>query len=412
MKKYINKLFASGLLFVCSAVHAGGYQLQEYSVTGLGRAFAGQGVVGDDYSALAFNPAGMSLMKKSGFQTGVTLVNLKTNVKELNPPHRNTHMKVYAPVPHIFAQYKINDRVDVGFGIYAPYGLSTRYKHDSFVSDMARFSELEMIDFSPAISYKLNQHWSIGAAAIVRYIRGHMTSNINSDPRVGGGYTDYDLDGWAVTGSLGVLYQPTENTRFGVAYHARSTQQAKGDHKTWGNQGPHAAVMNGTYIGRASPDLPQFITFSGYHRINNFGLSATAKWTDWTRSFKRFTLESENPVIGERSSPYKWKSSWTLLGGLDYYYSPNWTFRIGGGWDESPSHNANRRTIRIPDNDRFWAACGLSYIMDTWQIDVGYAHMFGRTATAYEPDTLGQTRAVKFKKLRANIYALQFQYKF
>ena len=49
---------------VATNASAAGYQLQEYSVTNLGRAFAGVGVMGDDYSAIAFNPAGMNFMNQ------------------------------------------------------------------------------------------------------------------------------------------------------------------------------------------------------------------------------------------------------------------------------------------------------------------------------------------------------------
>jgi long-subunit fatty acid transport protein len=65
----MKKLFAvSALLLTSTLAQAGGYQLQEYSTTNMGRAFAGAGIVGDDYSAIAFNPAGMEL-KNSGLTT-------------------------------------------------------------------------------------------------------------------------------------------------------------------------------------------------------------------------------------------------------------------------------------------------------------------------------------------------------
>ena len=65
MKKLIfgASLLALGL---ASNANAAGYQLNEYSITNLGRAFAGAGIMGDDYSALANNPAGMTLVKRSG----------------------------------------------------------------------------------------------------------------------------------------------------------------------------------------------------------------------------------------------------------------------------------------------------------------------------------------------------------
>ena len=69
MKKY-TKLVAAILAFCSTATlaHAASYQLNDYSVTGLGRSYAGVGVVGDDYSAIAYNPAGMTLKKQSGVQ--------------------------------------------------------------------------------------------------------------------------------------------------------------------------------------------------------------------------------------------------------------------------------------------------------------------------------------------------------
>ena len=41
-----------------SAAYAGGFMLTEQSVAGLGRAYAGSGIVGDDLSAVWYNPAG------------------------------------------------------------------------------------------------------------------------------------------------------------------------------------------------------------------------------------------------------------------------------------------------------------------------------------------------------------------
>ena len=73
-------LYLSLALLAATSAHAAGYQLQEYSVTGLGRAFAGAGVMGDDYSAIAFNPAGMSLVENSGLQMGVIATDVRGKV--------------------------------------------------------------------------------------------------------------------------------------------------------------------------------------------------------------------------------------------------------------------------------------------------------------------------------------------
>ena len=56
--------------------------------------------------------------------------------------------------------------------------------------------------------------------------------------------------------------------------------------------------------------------------------------------------------IGEKNTDYRYKNTWTLSGGVDYYYCKNLTFRFGGAWDQRPNNGSSRRTIRIPDSDR------------------------------------------------------------
>lgn len=410
MKTYKKFLaFAMALCSISTAAKAGGYQLNEYSVTSLGRSFAGVGIVGDDYSAIAFNPAGMSLMNKSGMQVGATVVNLQADVDKLGGGSGD--LKVTVPVPSFFGQYKVNDKIDVGLGVYAPFGLATRYKADWAGSDYGILSKLDIIDVSPAISYKINSQWSIGGSFILRYIYGHMTNTV-AIPGMGRSKSDFELDGWTVAGNLGVVYQPTKDSRLGLSWRSGSTQQVKGDHKMEGLIRPVAAY-NGTYTGRASPDLPQIVTFSAYDKIGNFGLSASARWTEWSESFPRFIMKSENPMFGGKAgiaskTDYNWKNSWSISGGLDYYYNQNWTFRAGTCWDESPARKANERTVRIPDTDRIWLSAGFSYITENFQYDVGYARMFGKTAKVLEPDGT----EFKYKKMRANLLGVQMQYKF
>lgn len=401
-------LFSAGLLALTAQnVWAGGYQLNDYSVTGLGRSFAGVGIMGDDYSAIAYNPAGMMLVKRNGMQAGLTMVNLKSDIEGLQTAAgKKAKMDFYAPVPNFFAQYNLNDRLSVGLGVYAPFGLKTHYKSNWFASDDAILSKLDIIDIAPAVAYKVTDKWSIGATFIARYIYGHMTNSIN--PVYGGGKSDFELDGWTVSGVLGTMYEFSPDTRVGFSWRMRSTQQVKGDHEIYEN----TFGFNQVGTGWASPALPETFTVSAYHKYKQFGFSGAARWTHWSQSFPEFTMKSDTNLFqnlgGRKTSVYNYDNSWTLTAGVDYYYNKSWTFRMGTGWDESPAHNNVNRTIRIPDNDRFWLSAGLSYMTDNWQFDAGYTHMFARTSKALEA---GAT-PVKYTNLRSNIFGGQIQYKF
>ena len=433
MKKY-QKIITL-VLALCgfsSIAKAGSYQLNDYSVTSLGRAYSGVGVTSDDYSSIAFNPAGMGAKTHSGVQAGFTLVNLVANVDGLSGPGtdvsgQHEKMDIWVPIPNAFVQYHYDDKWDFGFGIYAPYGLETKYKGGWFGADSAVESTLTIVDLAPAISYKITDKLTIGGTFILRYIYGHMTNKLAD--AVGGGESDFELDGWTRTGVLGVMYQPTEDSRIGFSWRFRSTQQVKGDHKITNNTGGMIGSMlglstfNETAIGRASPALPETATLSFYQKIQKVGISATARWTHWSQSFPEFVMKStstlfNNPMSGalglaggEKRSLYNYDNTWTLALGADYYYNDNWTFRCGVAYDEGATHNATTRTYRIPDNDRYWTSVGLSYKKNNYQVDVGYSHLFVRKSKVIASPQNGETASARYDT-HSDILGIQVQYAF
>ena len=406
MKKLI---FCASILALGLAgnANAAGYQLNEYSITGLGRAWAGTGIMGDDYSALANNPAGMTLVKRSGLSASITEVEEYSVIKDDNG--NGTKMHYGVPLPSAFGQWNVNDKLFLGAGFYVPFGLSTKHKTGSFVGSGvggARVSELEVMDTALAAAYKVTSKLSLGATLIYRYIHGNMTSNVMASPTMKLGEADYDLDGWTWTGNLGLMYEFTPDTRVGISYRMKSKQTVKGNltvKDTSGMMGPAAGVFDD---GRASPDLPSSIIISGYHKLNDkLGLSASAKWTNWS-VFKHFimTAPSANPMFTQDHN-YQYRDSWTLSLGADVYLNDRWTWRFGTAYDQSPVRSAAHRSNRIPDVNRTWLTTGLSYEADNWQVDFGYAHLFmnkGRTRIGVPAEYSSHS----------NMYGLNVQYKF
>ncbi len=140
------------------------------------------------------------------------------------------------------------------------------------------------------------------------------------------------------------------------------------------------------------------------------GFSGTARWTHWSSSFPDFAVRSPGlpGPAHEKHTDYRYQNTWTLSGGVDYYYCKNLTFRFGAGWDESPTHKPERRTIRIPDSDRWWTSVGASYMKNNWQLDVGYARLFAKTGKSTEDPGVH----AKYKNTASNILGVQVQYKF
>ena len=396
---------------------AAGFAINDISMTGVGRAFAGAGVVGDDYSAIGFNPAGITL-KGSGAQAGLTLIwehgkvsgQATKNVAGFDRVvSGKENISIPVAVPNLFAQYKLDDSFYFGIGMYAPLGLATKYDHNWFGSDFGVDSELEAIDIAPTLGYKLNDHWSFGASVIARWGRVKMTNTSNTT-----GFSEFDIDGWNVYGRFGVMYEHDKDTRIGLSYSTVSTEvehTLKGDHKLTG-LGP----LSNKYIGGTVTRLPEIWLLSGYHRHGNFGYSASVRYTRW-EFFDEFTLTSSS-LLDHHTSKYNWHNTWSVALGVDWYYNDTWTFRAGLGFDESPVRGASTRTVRIPDNDRVLMSLGFTYKMtDHVKMDVGYTHIYLPTFKArngYSHTGMGAgTKPLDVKyDFNAEVVGIQFQYDF
>ncbi len=398
-------------------VFAAGFQLSEYSVTNLGRAFNGAGVVGDDFSAIAFNPAGMSL-KKNGMQAGMTVVMIKADVAgqiSNGGIHQGEEgdISLRSWVPHFFAQGQVSDKINFGLGVYAPYGLSTTYNEDWFGRTHALKSYIGVMDIAPALSYKVTDQFTIGGSVFAEQADAKLTNDLPQriDPLPLGGHSKVEGDDWAYGYTLGVMYEPMENTRIGVSYRSKVSHHLKGEHTVSGSNMPAITgiLQNGSYVGRAKVTLPEYVLLSAYHRIDKIGVSASAKWVRWSR-FDQLDIYSSNFQNGVSSTSENWQNVWMLGAGVDYYYDNNWTVRLGFAFDESPVKNAQYRTARIPDNDRWWTSIGLSYMCENVQIDAAYSHMFVKSSITNNFAS-NSTLDAKYN-MRANLIGVQIQYAF
>jgi len=415
MKKTL--LSTIGALMFTSTAFAGGFQLSEYTTTGIGRAFAGAGVVGDDYSAIAFNPAGMAL-NHSGIQGGVSMVNLYSNVHgevvDSVDAHGDKEGKIRKPnfVPHIFGQYEVNPCWRIGAGIYTPYGFSLDYNDSFYGLSHANKTEIAAVNYALAVSYSIVPELTIGAGVIAQTLEAKLTNSVTTAvPPSANNHSDMHARSFDVTGNVGILYQPTKTTRFGLSYNG------KGDHKL---KGHHQLAYPG-YFGYGDVDahlvLPEYLLLSAYHQTGKWGLSASAKRSRWSR-FKTLDIYSTAVHSSGARLPVgavneNWKDTWTLSAGTDYYYSDDLTYRFGIAYDETGVKSAKYRTARLPDADRWILGVGGSYqLTPKVVLDLAYAHMFMKTAKSCNTNPRGDSTFYARYRSQINIVSATLQYNF
>ena len=105
-----------------------------------------------------------------------------------------------------------------------------------------------------------------------------------------------------------------------------------------------------------------------------------------------------------------WRNTWTFSGGVDYKYCKNLTLRTGLAYDQGAVKDAGHRTARVPDNNRWIASIGATYMKNNWQFDLSYFHMFWNKARVNNYN--GKTTIRGTYKTQLNSFGLSAQYHF
>lgn len=449
-KLTIAAALCSSAIMCASTASAAGFQLTEQSVAGMGRAHAGAGIVGDDVSAIHFNPAGMTLLH--GLQTTVagTYVSLDIDYKGLNGARENGRDKP-ASIPAAFLSYQVNDSLWLGLAITSPYGMRIRYGSDWSENQRGISGSVTTVDINPNIAWKVNDYISIGGGVSALWTHSKIKSGLPAKQTqaltaaLGGGSLDIPLGGqfeykgsdWMFTYNLGLMVSPTEDLRFGVSYRSSAHVTARGDYYIRGN------VMNGEGDGKGRLQTPETVYISAtWKPIQKLRLSGLARWANWKKfENMRFSMDnlsnlhatqgamdlaqSFHPALaqgaigaiqsklGNVNIENNWKAAWLFSLGADLDVTDQWTIRGGVALETDPIKQQNLRTALIPDTKRLWLTCGLSWKpTPKWQVDMAYGHIRGiGHRNLYESDK-SNVKVGKFEKMNAWMAGAAVTYRF
>ena len=422
-----------------SAAVAGGFMLTEQSVTGLGRAYAGAGIVGDDLSAVWYNPAGMSRLSGTAVQMGAVVADLDlevaTNENATFGHHKASKengRKHGVPIPNMYLVHQIKDDMWFGLGITVPFGMATEYDNNWAAADKGMNAEVKVFDINPNVAFKLTDTLSFGAGVSLQYVTAQFESRSGQDAL--NVRARLNADGWAWGGNFGFMWQPTETVRVGLAYRSQVNHKADGYLKTEVSSGSTLIGSFKSNDGHAEMSAPHVITLTGtWKATEDLRLSALARWTNWS-SFKDLPISgtslyratatakhvaTENGIGNLVSNPsnktaptYNWKDSWLFTVGADYNINDEFTVRGGVGYEISPVDDDKYRSATIPDTDRLWLSMGATWhASKNLQGDFGIAYLKGIGNKDLYNESTGK-KVGEFDKLDAILWGAQFVYKF
>lgn len=410
-----------------STASAAGFAIQEQSVTNLGRAFAGSAAVAEDASTIFFNPAGLTYLDRTEIDMGLNYIKPQSEFNNDGSSVANLggggfvgqpltggdggDAGTEAFVPNFFISHTLNDKVSLGFGITAPFGLKTEYKDDWVGRYFAVKSEMLTVNFNPTIAIQATDKLSLGFGVSAQYIDVKLTQMADLGaqagfPQAADGKVKLGADDWGYGYNLGLIYQATEDTRIGLAFRSKISHTLEGDGTLKDADGNTVVDDN----VEADVDLPETLSLAFHHQLNNqWAISADATLTRWNR-FQELNIKSDG---GQLSSikPEEWENSMRYGLGLSYKHNNQWSFRSGIAYDESPVPSSQRRTARIPGTDRKWISVGASYhVSENIVVDAAYAHLFMDDPNIDETDEDGRYNLKGDYEASVDIIGLQLRW--
>ncbi|RDL42681.1 aromatic hydrocarbon degradation protein [Marinomonas piezotolerans] len=388
-------------------LHAAGFQLNAQSATGLGRAFAGDSVIGDNASVIARNPAAMSLFDQQaisvGFETITTDIEVKdaTYSSNVNPatPATTTNANTDSVggtsiAPNFYYINPVSDKFAWGINAYSNYGTKTEFDEDYAGKEYGGKTDVKSLNLGIVGSYKVSPALTLGAGIDAVYGQGVFTRP-DTDYSGGKDVLNIDANGWALGWNVGAMFELNSYNRFGLDYHYSPDIDAEGDVYKYNPASPNAAPVSDTVI----MPLPDIAEFSGYHRLSpKHAVHYSIQYIQWSEFDK---LETEK--VGTIKE-YNWKDAWHYAIGTTYYMNEQWELRAGYMYDTSAQDNT--RSVSVPDSDRQWISAGFTFKPDTVSsIDFGATYLMGKDVEVKEATTHPQAPSFNISEINGTTHA-------
>ncbi|OHC21399.1 MAG: Long-chain fatty acid transport protein [Pseudomonadales bacterium RIFCSPHIGHO2_02_FULL_60_43] len=381
-RRVVKTCLSLALASAASHGFASGFAINEQSVSSMGTAFAGRSSSADDASTVFGNPAGMARIKREQVSGGIALIHAKTDIDNTSGSARGSNdgdMVPFIGAPMGYYVKPLDDNWSFGLGLYVPFGLVTDYERSFQGRYHGDRSEVRVITLQPTLSYRFNEQLSIGFGPTINRIDGELTSAIENPFAGGDGKVEIKGDDTALGYNLGVLFEITPQTRFGLTYHSKVDYRLKGDTTV---SGPGViATSAGTYDASLELTTPESVDVSVTHELNaDWTLYAGSTWTRWSRLEE---IRANNKGVGgllagnlnSISEPQNWHDTWAHAVGAAYKLNPQWTLRAGLAVDQSPTNNTDR-SPRIPTGDRTIVSLGTAWSPnDDVTIDLAYSYL-------------------------------------
>lgn len=437
--RFTKSALAVAVALVSTQAWSAGFQLNEFSSSGLGRAYSGEGAIADDAGNASRNPALIMMFDRPEFSVGAVFIDPDVNITGKSPTTgKSTDADNIAPtawVPNMHFVMPINEQFGWGASVTSNYGLATEFNDNYAAGIYGGKTDLQTVNLNLSGAYRLSSNWSFGlgfdavyAKAKIERTAGDLSTYVvnaagqGTADALGVSSTNSQIahlkgDEWGYGWNAGILYELDKNNRWGLTYRSEVKIDFDGDYKSsitgrgnatfplLGVSGLPYGTDGRTIGGSLTLNLPEMWEISGYNKVDpQWAIHYSIAYTSWSQFQELKATGSNGQELFYKDESFK--DAYRIALGTTYYYDKNWTFRTGIAFDDSPVP-ANHRSISIPDQDRFWLSAGTTYAFnEDASIDFGASYMHGQTVTVQEGDYTFKSEG------KAWLFGSNFNYRF
>jgi long-chain fatty acid transport protein len=328
------------------------------AVAANGPAMSGLFATADDATTASTNPAGLTRLHESEWVGAISAFyaasDFTTTVQSFGGSTSSSNSSTLA-IPAAYYARPINSDITFGISLTVPSGLGS----DPGDSTPARYLlekwSLGYVSLTPAVGYRITEKLSIGAGLNLNYALYDYQTAVFNGPGQPDGKMELRDGNFGVAYQLGILYELSPMTRFGVSYGSSSTSSFSSTPSLSGLTPQREALLPAGIRSSEvtlTSEFPQHLGAGAWHQFGD-GKSVTLDLI-WV-NFNRFGLSSA--TLGNDSievSNNRFQNIWGATAGMNWPLDEKWTMRFGAAYVSSGVDSENRGfALRL---DRVWGA--------------------------------------------------------
>ena len=348
MKK--NIVFSFFVIVVATFIAANAHATNGMRMIGFGPVQNSMGGVSVgvplDAASILTNPAGMSFLS-GRIDFGASYFKPSVEYKATGGADGTTidSDRGGSPVPAFGLIIPLGEKFRFGIGAYGVAGMGVDYPANLYGS--VTYTSYSQMRFAPALSYKINDIVSVGAALNVMYatMEFNAASAFSQLPHMGASSLGYGA-------TIGVLVKPTDMIQIGLAYETKSFFQDFSFNTSAGED-------------KIEFDQPEIATIGiGIKPVKDLLIGFDIEWINWSetngQNLPKYTTNSCSAMPWNLN----WSDQFVYKLGVQYTVNPTVVLRAGYNYGKMPlDSNRAFENIAFPavSEHHFTAGMGINF---------------------------------------------------